>query len=236
MDLRKGSKRIKSIYKGENYIPGIIVNGRLWHGSPGRIAFTSGYDTWDGDKVYYGNIPETSASYVKILSGGIVSSASITDRTLEVYSGGTANDITLDDDGSIRVYSSGTASNVTVNSGGIVYVAGAGSASIKENGGYVSDGGRKSFIKNTITDLHLFTGGRATVHSGTTLNGATVERMARLEVYSGGIANNIILSSDYLTVSSGGSLYVYAGGTATNVTSQTGAKIIVSSGGYITYT
>ena len=57
MDFRIGKKRIKAIYKGENYIPGLMMNGRLWHGSPGKVTFTSGYDiesptaTWGGDKV-----------------------------------------------------------------------------------------------------------------------------------------------------------------------------------------
>jgi autotransporter passenger strand-loop-strand repeat protein len=150
MDLRLGIKRIKSIYKGKNYIPGLIVNGRLWHGSPGKVHLltkpiytTSGTTIQKGialGKVAYNyTLPklwyeghdyiDTALTSAQVDSGGrMIDTIVSAGGRLEVYFDGTVYSTTVNSGGKLDVYYGGTASRVTVSSGGYFYIYSGGTA------------------------------------------------------------------------------------------------------------
>ena len=116
MDLRKGSKRIKSIYKGENYIPGLMVNGRLWQGAPGNVELANANGDANYHKVYYGLTigGDSGREWVTIDSGGMVKNTTVNyDGRLLVFSG-FADSTTIEYYGSMTV-AYGSANNTLIN-------------------------------------------------------------------------------------------------------------------------
>lgn len=162
MDLRKGSKRIKSIYKGENYIPGLMVNGRLWHGSPGDVRLVTSNSSYSGD-IYF-NIGKVAYNYtipkmwakprVNFYTIHISAGGRMIDTTLDgggrmfVFSGGSAANTAINQGGNMIISSGGIATNVTVSSGGFMYVNSGGTATnvtsqtganiVVSSGGYIT--------------------------------------------------------------------------------------------------
>ncbi len=105
--------------------------------------------------------------------------------------------------GSMYIFSGGYADNNTVNSNGTVFISSGGSANnttISKGNLYVSAGGAAD---NTIVN----SGGAMTISSGGTANSTTVNSSGKINVSSGGSANSTILNSGAaLAVSSGGTV------------------------------
>ena len=167
---------------------------------------------------------------------------------LEVFNGGSVDNITVDHGGSFWINDYGTATNVMENGG---YV-------------YVDNYADVKFVANTFTGLEVKGGKVATVHSGTTATDTKLSGYGNLDVYEGGLAINTVLNSaGYLNVSSGGlasativnndgglyayggtasdttvkkdgNLYVYEDGAAEDVTVEEGGYLYVNSGGKLT--
>jgi autotransporter passenger strand-loop-strand repeat protein len=210
-----------------------------------------------------------SAYMPSISSGGV----------LEVSSGGEINSATIHSGGSVMVSAGGSSFNTqisggavvlegetvpggmnggymsgaTVNSGGAMIVSGGAVAvKIKENGGCVDveDGANVAFASNAFSDLAL-SNARATVHSGTTATGVTVNHGGKLEVFSGGTAAGIAENGGYIEFADGAdvaflsntiselaldnaSATVHSGTTVNGVAVGPGGRLDVFSGGKAT--
>ncbi len=169
---------------------------------------------------YYGEDDEPTVTFApSIINGLSLENASATvhsgttatnttvneEGILEIYSGGIANSTTVNADGNMNVSSGGTAAAPTVNPGGYFLIEEGGSATgIVENGGYVDvrDGADVTFVPNIINELSL-KNAYATIHSGTTVNSATINEYSRLDVYSGGTATEVIENGGYVYIENG---------------------------------
>ena len=225
MDLRRGTKRIKSIFKGSEYIPGLMVNDRLWHGSPGKVTFTSDFTNGGGDKVYY-NIAVVSPVQVYISSGGFIKSSTITHSAYAwVSSGGAVDNSTVESHGKISILSDGVANNITAIKKGVADVYSGGTANdttIHSDGYmYIKDGG-------TANSTAINSGGDMYIEDGGTANDTTIHSSGGMGISSGGTANST-------TINSRGSMRIDSGGTATNITANSNAviEITVTSNTYI---
>ena len=140
----------------------------------GRDVMATGMTVLDGGVLHVDPAGYARAPVVSVGGAVHVSAAGIVDRA-RIY-------------GSVFVSSGGSFNSSTVNSGGTMTVFSGGTATeIKENGGYVhvADGANVSFASNTIHDL-ILSDTAATVHSGTTANGVTVDSGGILTIFSGG--------------------------------------------------
>ncbi len=174
---------------------------------------------------------------------------------LSVSSDGYAYEAAVSSGGGIEVSSEGVVYYVTVNDGGLLKVYSGGKATnVVENGGYVEvvDGAAVSFASNTISGLEIASEQNATVHSGTTAKGATVNVGGGLEVYSGGKAEDVVENGGYVEVFEGASVSfasntisgleiasdqyatVHSGTTANCATVGPEGKLEVFSGGMLT--
>ena len=214
---------------GKCYLGGGEANNTIIS-SGGSLAIYAGGKTNDAKVMSGGSL--------FVSSGGKANETKMSGGSLVVFSMGAAND-TYVENGSVIVSRNGIASNVTmnggrfwlssggtalnptINKGGYLYVLGGGTATdIEENGGYLSIAdGAEVYIKPHVMENVVLDDDDATVHSGTTANSTTVSSNCRLLVYSGGVANNTLVTG-YNFV---GGLRVYSGGTANNTN-------IVSSG------
>ena len=196
--------------------------------------------------------PDTSVAGT---SGGTafeIRDGSLSDYTIEggflhVRTDGTANGITVDSGGGLNVLG-GTANDVEVKPGGELYVDEGTANGIIENGGYVDIEGEAivSFVPNTINGLNL-SDTSATIHSGTTANGVTVNSDSILQVFYGGTATEITENGGYVYVEedakasfapntfSGLTIFktatVHSGTTANSTTLRSYGKLLVFSGG-----
>ena len=159
---------------------------------------------------------------------------------LEIFSDGIANDIdttaaTNGITGGVYIKAGGKANGVTLNSGGYLAIFDGGAATgIVENGGYVYIEGEPekehpnvTFLPNSFSGLAL-DGTWATVHSGTTATDIAVSgKGGRLQVYSGGTANDV-------TVGPEGELWIYGGGLTNGLTVKSGGEVEIGPGGWLT--
>ena len=176
----------------------------------GRILTVSSGGTAHNITVSSGGIFNVSSGgaiiSATVMDGGCVSGISLNDGSLQVFSGGTADGMTISRYGSMVVLRGGKADNTTINTGGSLLVSsgGIGNNTTVESGGYASG-------------VTIESGGTLTVSSGGTAAGTTVNSGGSMFV-SGG-------TMDRITVNSGGSMFV-SEGTASNTT--------VNRGGYAT--
>lgn len=164
-----------------------------------------------------------------VRSGGLADSIIVNSNgSMMVSSGGTANDITVA--GSMYVYSFGAVNSTTVNPGGYLKVFSSGTATaVMENGGevVVADGADVTFIPNVFSGIVLSR--RATVHSGTTAVGILISSGVNLMVSSGGTAKEI-------TVNPGAVLTVGSDAAASvKFNPWSGGSVISAAGAAITY-
>ena len=150
-----------------------------------------------------------SAGYLDVSSGGSVENTTVnTDCRLFIFKNGTANHTTVNEYGSMKV--SGSAENTTISGGEA----------------HISSGG-------TMTETKVTTG------IATTYSGETYTEGGWLTVSKGGIANNTTVdpfcefgieggSADSTTVASGGFIYIYESSTATNITAAEGANVYLN--------
>jgi len=172
--------------------------------------------------------------------GGVANSTTVAGYACGMSVLGSANDIDLKW-GSVDVSSGGSANNITVNANTGLYVYSGGTAEgIVENGGFVDDfllgrkGGSTTFVSNTFSGLKLGDNMWATVHSGTTACDTTVGYMGWLCILSGGIANDTVVQSAYARNGKAGNscgVHISSGGTANGITVQSSGYVYVSSGG-----
>lgn len=255
MDLRKGSKRIKSIYKGENYIPGLMVNGRLWQGAPGNVELANANGDANYHKVYYGLTigGDSGREWVTIDSGGMVKNTTVNyDGRLLVFSG-FADNTTIEYDGSMTVVS-GSANNTLINPLGSAIVSHDG----KMNNTKLVDGrlyihGGSVYNTEIFGYAHVYVESSAG-YSSKDIQSVTINSGGSMFIENTGVGDHsgvrhVIIESggymqmsggaaraDDITVSSGGTLRVYGEySSATNVTSMTGADVRANDGATITY-
>ncbi len=194
----------------------------------------------------------TDQNYATLHSNTIATNAVITSATLYVYDNGSAVGTTVNHGGLFYIYNGGIASDTEVTSGGALHVVGGGSAhNIKENGGFVSieDGADVSFVSNSITGLEMKEWTSASIHSSTTATGVEVKWGCRLEVNSGGIANEVKENGGFVSIKdgadvkfvsntfenleviNGNSATIHSGTTATGVTVNQGGRLEIYAGG-----
>ena len=141
-----------------------------------------------------------------IISSGITSEGIVvTDETLIVSSGGTANNVSINSGGTLSVSSGGTANLAITNSGGHLIVPG-GTVNYATMNAY----GIMTIRDGTVNFLSVNDSGSIAVSSGGMANSATINSGGRVFVSSGGTANRT-------TINSGGWLIVSSGGTATDI-------------------
>jgi autotransporter passenger strand-loop-strand repeat protein len=175
-----------------------------------------------------------SAAFVKVSSG-----CGLTLGSAAPYGPGCAGTVDVYDGGSANLYKANNVGLATVHSGGVMYLDDLENVTLVENGGYMKVYDERIFeanefydpnvkIKpNTFKDLVLNEWTSATAHSGTVASHITLKNSAALEVYSGGLAAN--------TVISGGWLKVFSGGVASDIAFETSKSYLdVLSGGKIT--
>ena len=207
--------------------PLIYVNGDQVRGDE-TIVVSSG-------QVVSGAIVSSDVRMI-VSSGGTVALTSVNSSGhLLVYGGGMANDITLNSSGYMEIENGGIASRITVNENTVLHVEKQGTAlEIVENGGCVWDNGfllqsspSVSYTSNVFSGLafssFLTT---ATVHSGTTALSTTIDSGC-LFIYSGGTAQNTIAGI-------GARIEVYSGGTALEIV-ENGGYVGVDNDTYVTF-
>jgi autotransporter passenger strand-loop-strand repeat protein len=147
-----------------------------------------------------------------VMADGVADKITLDASTLSIWSGGSANDVTVNDGGLFHIYSGGTATNVTWTPG--------------EGYVYVHDGAVVTFV-NEYSGVYLGTFDDPTVHAAT-MDGIEGEEESEgfdMYVMADGIANNTKLT-DYDRV------FVWSGGTVNDTTIQSlGAYVYVYSGG-----
>ena len=164
----------------------------------------------------------SSGGAVNVQVNGSANSTTVESGGLLTVRGGSAANTRINSGGSFTVESGGTANGATVNAGAKLLLALTAKANnIVENGGYVD-----VQTKNIVTFAsNTFTGvvQSATVHAGTVASNVTVQ--SKLEVFQGGLANKA-------TLNTGATLVVYSGGTAVSAAvTGTDASLSVASGG-----
>jgi len=137
---------------------------------------------------------------------------------------------------SLEVFSGGTAEDMTVNRHGKIIVSRGGSAlQVKENGGvvFVEEGGSVTFASNTFYDITLshYRRGSATVHSGTTAVNTLVSEGGALHVFDGGVVSGTVVEKILNTYYPERGLHVFSGGMASGTTVRSDGEVRVSSGG-----
>ena len=195
------------------------------------VTFTSNYRG-----VYFGS-NDTLLSSALTMNGKVLSN-----HSMYVMNGGTANYTTVNKWGRMCVSNGGTANSTTVNSlGGLDVQDGVANRTTVNGGGLsVDSGGTANYTTVNYGGLYVHSGGTANsttvnydghlrVSSGGTANSTTVYSSGTLRVDSGGTAN-------YTTVNYYGNLYVYSGGTALNVVwTPCVGSISIDSGATVTF-
>ena len=110
------------------------------------------------------------------------------DTGMIIYSGGKAENTTVNKGGGIIIFDSGTANNTTINYSAFMMISSGGTANfitVNSNGGIIisTDG--------TANSTTLNSGGFMGISSGGTANGAIVNK-GRIEILSGGTATNVV--------------------------------------------
>lgn len=164
-----------------------------------------------------------------VMSGGVVSDATIDLGSIYVSSGGVANNTAVN--GGLMYVYNGTVNSASVSpvvSTHVIY-----GATIQVDGGIANNVLVSSscnmfvYSDGVVNSTTIYSGGICRASSNGSINNAVV--YGAMHVSSGCTLSNI-------TVSSGGYLYVSSGGTALNVTyTPTEGNIVVLDGGYITY-
>ena len=253
--IQSGGTQI--IYEETMAAGAIVMDGGVLHVSSGGYAWSPIVSHGGVMYMRYGGISDHAQVYgtVEVDSKAKTSGVSIFEGgRLSILSGGRTIEGMVHSGGRIDVSSKGTVFEITVNDGGYLKVYSGGKAEdVVENGGYVEvfEGASISFAPNTISGLDL-TNDRATVHSGTTATDATVNVGGGLEVYSGGVAENVVENGGYVEVFEGASVSfasntisgleiasdqyatVHSGTTANSATVNVGGKLEVFSGGMLT--
>ena len=216
------------------------------------------------------NTTDVAASvYVYVYDSGVLSSASFaSDGKLTVSSGGTATSLVASAGASMALVvapntlvqgtsagsafqiSAASASGLGVDVGCALTVENGGTAvGIKENGGCVEvdAGGIATFSANSFGNVELALWQSATVHGGTTATQVTVGPSAKMAVYSGGSARQIVENGGEVFIENGAdvtfvsnsfadidiydSTTVHSGVTATSATVRKDGKMTVFDGG-----
>ena len=156
-------------------------------------------------------------------AGKVIENATLAyggNNSMHIYSGGTANDTTVNTGGELHISSGGTADGAVLNADGVIYV----SSGALLNDAYVT-GERNSAIVYTggkITDSEITSGGKIIISGGScsqvTLGGRQYRSNGDIEVYSGGVAENI-------SIVNYGDMYVFSGGIASNIHVSSGGRL-----------
>ena len=181
----------------------------------GYVAFVSQYSG-----VYYGSgnhlLSNNTIMESVILSGN-------NETTMQVLSGGTAINTTVDRLAKLTVSSGGSILNTGLVSNGQISVSRGGTAdgtTISDGRMYVSRGG-------TANDTTINSGGDFNILSDGTANSATINSCGIMNVFSGGVVNSA-------TVNAGGYLFVSSGGAATEVL-ENGGYVYVMDGADVAF-
>ena len=171
-------------------------------------------------------------------SASVHSGTTATDTTVgsdgifQVFSGGTANNTTVNATGShggVGIYDGGVANGGTVNAGGMMNVAGGAANSVTVN----ASGILLCYAEGTVDSVVVAANGELDVFSGGIATGATVNPEGRMYVYDG-TANGVTISSGFLVVFADGvasSAAIGSGGQAHFFGSV--SDVAVNAGGYV---
>ena len=167
--------------------------------------------------IYYGGVKSGIVSKADTIESFTVGSG----NTAIVYSGGYANQTTVNSNGTFHV-SGGAVDSTTVNANGSFYVSGgtADSTTVNASGTFHVSGGTAN---NTIVSI----GGSMFVYNEGKVDNTNVSSGAYLSIASGGVTFNT-------TISNGGRFFISSGGTADNTMVSIGGSMSVFSGGTAT--
>ncbi|HGV7169711.1 TPA: autotransporter outer membrane beta-barrel domain-containing protein, partial [Escherichia coli] len=154
----------------------------------------------------------------------VSSGGSVTDTTVNSggyqYVYGSATDTTVNIGGYQYVY--GSATDTTINSRGYQYVYGSATDTTINSGGY-------QYVYGSATDTTINSGGEQLVYSGVSVTDTMVWSGGRQYVFDGGNVTET-------TINSGGEQLVYSGGSATDTMVWSGGRQYVFDGGNVTET
>lgn len=213
---------------------GATVNdgGRLYVSAGGQadhatVSSGGSFHVSSGGTADYATV--NSDGELIVCSGGVADHSIVNDEgEINVSAGGTADRTTVNSGGRIYVSSGGQANSATVNLNGLVYVCNGGKATnILENGGYVYVGIDEdvTFLSNTIENLVL-DNTSASLHSGTTATGATVNEDGRLQVRGG--------RADRITANDGAAVDIFSSSVVNSLAANVGGTVVIYSGGTVT--
>ena len=188
---------------------------------------------------------------MSINDGGTANDTVAKHGYINIYSGGTANNTTLTDNGFLYVHSSATANKVVIDSGTLEVYSGGTATEIEwtpcvgsvtvENGAHVtftseyagvyygSDGQLLESTTTPVENRTLDNQYLLYVMKDGIANGITVDEYGKMHVGAGGEANTA-------SVNSLGSMYVSSGGKANYTTVNSGGRLTALSGGTVNIT
>ena len=184
----------------------------------------------------------TGGGYMAISSGGVANSTTMSGGVIVISSGAVANSTTVNFGGHLYISSGGVAEKTVISAGGSVFFAGGTlkNTEIAQGASAVLTGGIAEglFVNSNvfvtannmaISDLSVRERG-AVYASGGTVDDATVENLAILQLCSGTEASDT-------TVKSGGHLYIGSGAVHTGrLTVESGATVLAFTGSELNFT
>jgi autotransporter passenger strand-loop-strand repeat protein len=146
--------------------------------------------TTDGDLEIFGTGTNLilNNGYINVDQGGVINNTTINGDIIYVSGGGVANNTTIKAGGSMTVIGGGIA-NGTVLNGGTEWVR----AGAVSNNPIVNNGGIENTLGGVVNNLTLNAGGSAGIDG--TVNGATINGGAELDIVDGGAATGAIVDN-----------------------------------------
>ena len=190
-----------SVYNGASIAEVLLSSGKLAIASGGTaksIHMSSGttLNVYQGGVAIRPSLMGRLATCTMNIYGGVLSSATLYRYTADIYSGGTARDISVSTRGILRVRSGSLASNVQIGQDGsmIVFDNGRGRNITVSSGGNL-----EIYANNTVLNT-------VTVSSGGYLQGFSLGEIRSFSSISGGVINlydNVTIRKYNMIVSSG---------------------------------
>jgi len=163
----------------------------------------------------------------EVSSGQVSSYISLTDDFMYVFSGGIANETTVNTAGIMYIEDGGTANDTIVNASGSMSVAGTANKTIVNGSGYWKLGKVTVLNGGVANSTTVNSGGSMIIDQGGTADTTIVNDCGSMHVFNGGAAGTT-------TVNSGGSVHVDVGGTVNAATVNSGGFLDVQKGGAAT--
>ena len=248
LQIRENGGYVNDYYQASvSFLPTVLENltldawATLHSGTTANsVTVNSGAQLWVSSGGTASQIRE-NGGYVYIVEGAevsfvpaVIASLELAGQSATLHSGTTANSVLVSSEGALRVFS------------------GAKALQVQEAGGFVEsdEGAEVYFVPTSLDCLNLGAFNSATVHSGTTVNSASVGTSGLLRVHSGGTVTQILEDGGCVEILDGaevsftphviegltigyGSVTLHSGTTGNKLRQEGNAKVEVFSGGIV---